>query len=520
MAASKSSAKVDVLVVGSGAAGSVIAAEAARAGKQVLVLEAGPARQPTDLVSSQIWARRLKWSGAPVEESGNLPVGHGFNAGWGTGGSALHHYAVWPRLHPDDFRVRSRFDRGLDWPLDYDELAPWYDRVQQAVGLSGDAQQERWRPAGKPYPMPPLPVFAQGQVIAEGFRKSGMHTAPIPMAINSIPYQGRPPCLYDGWCDAGCPIGALANPLATYLGWAVKAGARIQNHATVVRVVHDASGRVATGVEYCDAEGKRHRVDADTVVLAAFAVQTARLLLASTSDKHPRGLSNGNGLVGRYLMTHPATSIYGLFDRETQPHLGPTGGQLICHDRYDSKQRDDAFGAYQWLIANALKPNDLLGITNTRPDITGDELEAFMQKAVRHMGAMVFVGEDIAQRDNRVSLSDRRDSYGVALAHATHNVLPETEKLCEQAVAEGLDIFRAAGSAEPWAGPRFGMHIMGGTVMGRDPAESVCDAYGRLHEMDNVYVAGSGLFPSSGAVNPTFTIHALALRAADHLFSG
>ncbi len=288
MAKAKQVERVQVLIVGSGAAGGVIAAEAAKAGKQVLVLEAGPPRQLSDLVSSQIWARKLKWSGAVVEESGNLPVGHTFNAGWGTGGSALHHYGVWPRLHPEDFALQSRFGRGLDWPIDYDALAPYYDRVQAAVGLSGDARRERWRPPGEPYPMPPLPVFAQGQVIAAGFEERGMTTAPIPMAINSTPRGDRRACLYDGWCDAGCPIGALANPLSTYLAWAVAAGARVRNHATVVRVLHDGSGRRATGVEYCDDEGARHRVDADKVVLAAFAVQTARLLLASCQPAAPR----------------------------------------------------------------------------------------------------------------------------------------------------------------------------------------------------------------------------------------
>ncbi len=507
----------DVLVVGSGAAGSVIAAKMARAGKRVLVLESGPARQMSDLISSQIWARRLKWSGAPVEEAGNLSIGHNFNAGWGSGGSALHQFAVWPRLHENDFKLKSDYGRGLDWPIEYEDLRPYYDKVQAEVGISGDATAEKWRPPGQKYPMPPLPVFAQGRLINTGFVAQGMTTAPIPLAINSESYRGRKACLYDGWCDAGCPTGAMANPLATYLTWAVGAGAEIRNQATVVKVLHDASGRIVTGVEYCDADGGRRTVHASTVVLAAYAVQNSRLLLASASERHPLGLSNKNDLVGRYLMTHVANSIYGLFRDETQPHLGPTGGQLICHDHYLQKEKGKAFGSYQWLIANALKPNDLLGIANTRPDIYGAALDGFMRKAVRHMGNMVFVGEDLALAENRVELSAHKDDFNVPLARATHNILEPTVSLAKAAVAEGLEVFKSAGAEEPWAGPRFGMHIMGGTVMGENSASSVTNQYGRLHELDNLYIAGPGLFPSSAAVNPTFTIHALAMRTADHI---
>jgi choline dehydrogenase-like flavoprotein len=216
-------------------------------------------------------------------------------------------------------------------------------------------------------------------------------------------------------------------------------------------------------------------------------------------------------------MTHPASSIYGLFPDETQPHFGPTGGQLINHDRYKDKEKGKAFGSYQWLIANALKPNDLLGIANTRPDIYGAALDGFMRKAAKHMGNMVFVGEDLARAENRVQLSTDKDQYGVPLARAVHNIVQDTDVLCSDAISEGLGIFRAAGANESWTGPRFGMHIMGGTVMGDNPDKSVTDQYGRLHELENLYVAGPGLFPGSGAVNPTYTVHALALRTADHI---
>ncbi len=512
--------KVDVLVVGSGAAGSVVAAVAAEAGKQVLILEAGPKRELTDLVSSQIWARRLKWGGAHVEEQGDLKIGHSFNSGYGTGGSAVHQFAVWPRLHQNDFSLASDYGKGLDWPISYDTLRPYYDRIQTEVGISGDAKAEKWRPPGEPYPMTPVPAFAQGRVLAQGFEKSGLSTAPIPLAINTREYNGRKSCLYDGWCDAGCPIGALANPLVTYLPRAKAGGAEIRNDATVVRVLHDDSGRKAVAVQYYDAAGVLHEVAAKQIVLGAFAVQNARILLNSISDKHPKGLSNKNDLLGRYLMTHPAQAIFGLMEEQTQPHLGATGGQLICHDHYANKQQSEqAWGSYQWLIASAAKPNDLLGIANSRPDIYGAALDPFMRKAAKHFALMNYVGEDIASKENRVMLSTSKDKFGLPLANTVHNLAAETKALSKFAVAEGLDIFKAAGATETWAGQPFGMHIMGGTVMGTSASNSVTDSYGRCHELDNLYIAGPGLFPNSGAVNPTFTIHALALRTAEHMLT-
>jgi len=317
--------KVDILIVGSGAAASVIAAEAAEKGKSVLMLEAGPARSLDELASSQIHARKLKWGGATVEEQGNHKVGNNFNAGWGTGGAAMHHYAVWPRLHEADFKQRSEFGVGNDWPFEYKDLQPYYDRIQAEVGLSGDAEQEIWRPKGRAYPMPATPVFKQGKVIAKGFAALKRTTAPIPLAINSTKFGARSACIYDGWCDAGCPTGALVNPLAHYLPKAFKAGAMIINDATVSKVLTSKDGKKVIGVEFYEKSGERQTQQAELVVLAANAIQNSRLLLASANSKHPAGLTNQNDLVGRYLMSHPSKTVNGLFGEQTFPHLGVTG---------------------------------------------------------------------------------------------------------------------------------------------------------------------------------------------------
>lgn len=511
----------DVVIVGAGAAGNLFAALLAEAGKAVTVLDPGPAWKTDDLFSSLIWARRLRWGGPAVESTGRHPFGAGFNTGWGIGGAALHHYGTWPRLMPADFTMKTDHGRGLDWPFGYDELRPYYDRIQAEVGVSGDAEAEVWRPQGAPYPLPPLIQFAQARLLANGFHALGMKTAPSPMAILSQPYQGRPACLYDGWCDAGCPIGALANPLVTYHPRAVKAGARFLTGAHVTRLIPGKSGRETAGVEYIDAQGEPRRALASVVILAASTLSNPTILLNSTGGDWTGGAANSSGLVGRYFMTHSIASAYGFFDGEdTENYMGVTGAQATNMDHYGKTSLGGgAFGSLQWQLAPTMKPNDLLGVAMARADLFGQALTAFMDRAVHHLAVMFGFGEGLPVRDNRVELSDRTGPGGIRLPRVVHSFPDESVKLWEQASALGLRVIRAGGAAEPWTGPMATAHMMGGTIMGKDPASSVVDGYGRSHDIRNLLIAGPGLYPTAGAMNPNFTNHAIALRSAEHLIA-
>ena len=507
--------KVDVVIIGSGAAGSVFAAVLAEGGRSVLVLERGRERALNDLYSSQIWARRLKWGSPHVLEEGADSIWYNFNAGHGFGGAAIHHYGVWPRYHPEDFELHSRYGRGLDWPFAYDELRPYYDQVQADVGISGDAKQEIWRPSGADYPLPPVLVSNHGRVLAKGFEKLGKRTAPIPIAVLSRPYKGRPPCIWDGWCDAGCPTGALANPLVVYLPRARQAGARLQGHAQVTRILTDEKGLSATGVEYVNARGERVMQPATAVVLCAFTVENTRLLLNSASSRHPHGLANGSGAVGRYLTCHPAVSVFGMFEEQMQNYLGATGGQLLCQDAFANKSDPDgAFGSRQWEIALALKPNDLLGIAMSRPDIYGQKLQGFMREGARFLGSMVGVCEDAPLLENRIELANQADRFGMRQARIVYRMSEDGRRLWRTAAKEGVEIFKAAGARTAWHSPPGGQHIMGGTIMGRDPTSSVANGAAQSHEIANLFFGGPSVFPTSSCINSTFTAHAVAMKSA------
>lgn len=511
--------KVEVVVVGSGIAGSTLAAELAGSGFEVLTLEGGPKRTVEDMVSSQIWSRRQKWGGPPIVGEGDLVNGLYFGMGWGTGGAGFHWYAHWYRLHENDFKVRSLHGKGLDWPIDYAKLRPYYDRAQRYFGVSGDEAQDVWSPPADPYPMRPLPRSRQSEVIAKGFEAVGLRSSPNSVAINSAAHDDRGPCLMDGWCDSGCPIGALANPLVLQWPKALKAGARLTHDAFVTKVTTDASGGRATGVEYFDAQGALNVQPADIVILAAHTISNSQLLLLSANGAHPSGLANGSGMLGRHFMSHPSMVIHGLFHEETEPHRGITGGNLFSQEGYDDKEPvPGAFGSRAWLVGQAVKPNDLLGIAMSRPEFYGDKLDAFLRKAVRHFGNMTVVCEETSVPENRIELdTSRKDRYGVPLAKVINHMPEENAKRLDHAKEEGLRIFRSAGTSDAWAGPLAPMHVMGGTVMGNDPATSVTNSFGQTHQVDNLFVAGSSLFPTCGAVNPTGTLAALVFRTVDYI---
>jgi choline dehydrogenase-like flavoprotein len=508
--------ETEILIVGSGAVGARMAAELAEAGHHVTVLEAGAGRSLDKLYSSTIWARRLHGN-FPTVVAGKDPVqGLPFINGVQQGGTALHHYAIWLRAMPEDFKVASLYGKGLDWPIEYDDLRPFYDRVQREVGIAGDAKLEVWRPPGEAYPMPALPTFKQGEIIAAGFEKTNRKTAPVPQAINSVEYNGRPACIQDGWCDAGCPTGALANPLVLYQERIKRGNVALITNALVSRIRTDPSGRRAVGADFFDGKGESQQIQAKLVIVAGYAVQTPRLLLNSTTDKHPNGLANSSGLLGRYFNVHWLSQLFGIFPQETDNFAGRTGGQLMS----EIYKRDPSRGfvcSYYWTIGGALKLADILGIGNARAPLWGEDLTHFVEKQSKYLGSMAVAGENLPLVENRVELDSQKDAFGVPLAKITHRFAPDAVACSSAALEEGKSIFSAAGAKDVWHGPTITEHLLGGVIMGKDATKSVTNSFGQTHDIENLFVAGPSLFPTANAVNPTFTASALATRTSDFI---
>src|SRR3977135_4027926 len=445
--------KVDVVIVGAGASGSTYAAVLAKAGKKVVVLEQGPDWQLSDLISSDFWGRRVKPAGAPFLLEGKNPVSYGYQGGWGAGGAALHYFANFPRLLPNDFRIKSEHNRAHDWPISYQDVAPYYDKVARDVGVSGDAKAEEiWRPAGDAYPMPPMKTFRNGEIWLKGFESVGIRLVPAAVGMNSTDFKGRPACIYDGWCHVGCPIGALANPVVTYLADAKKAGAEVRARSTVTRVLTNPQGNRVTGVEYYDDKKERQTQEASVVILAAWSAQNPRLMLNSSTDKHPKGLANTSGLLGKYMMAHFASGTWALFDEDVENHMGTTGAQFMSYDRYSKTAHKGAFGSTFIVAGTALKTSDLGGFANARLDLFGAELHTFMKRAARGLTRLNAFGEELPNIENRLELAGEKNDFGMPLGRFTHTYDQDAIGVWNANFEEGLKIAKAAGAKEAWAG--------------------------------------------------------------------
>jgi choline dehydrogenase-like flavoprotein len=510
--------KADAVIVGAGASGSVYASVLAKAGRKVVVLDNGPDWQLGDLISSDIWGRRIKPVGAPVLLAGKNPFGYTNQAGWGVGGAALHYFANFPRYLPADYKIKSEHNRAHDWPISYGDVAPFYDKVAAQIGVSGDAKaEEKWRPAGAPYPMPPMKSFPNGEVWLKAAEANGIHLVPAAVGMTSTGFKGRPACIYDGWCHVGCPIGALANPVVTYLGEARQASAEVRALSTVTRVLTNQEGTRVIGVEYFDAQKQRQVQEASVVVLAAWSAQNPRILLNSLTGKHPKGLANFSGLVGKYMMVHHIAATWALFDEDITPHMGTVGAQFMSYDRYVKTSHPAAFGSSFIVAGAAMKTNDY---ANARADLFGADLQAFMRRAARGITRLTIFGEGLPHLDNRVELATDKDEFGMPLARLFHSFDDDAVALWNANLDQGMTVAKSTNAKEAWParGPVIPTaHLHGGAIMGTGAENSVTNGYGQTHEIANLWIAGPCIFPTEGASNPTYTIFAVSLRGAEHL---
>jgi choline dehydrogenase-like flavoprotein len=255
------------------------------------------------------------------------------------------------------------------------------------------------------------------------------------------------------------------------------------------------------------------------VVLAAWAAQNPRLMLNSSTDKHPKGLANASGLLGKYMMAHYASGTWAIFEEDVENHMGTIGAQFMSYERYAKDSHKGVFGSTYIVAGTALKTSDLAGSANARADLFGPALADFMKSAKRGLTRIGAFGEEMPNIENRIELVSDKDEFGMPLGRIVHSFDDDAIGVWNANFEEGLKVAKAAGAKEAWSGrgPMPTIHLFGGTIMGTGPSDSVVNSYGQTHEIPNLYVAGPGIFPTEGASNPTYTIFAVSLRGAEQL---
>ncbi len=529
---------VDFIVVGSGAAGGVVARELSQAGFTVLVFEQGPRLGPTDFEHDEL--KYFFMSGITVDpkispqsfraspdvEAKLADVQPALYARL-VGGSSVHYTANFWRFHEVDFKERSLLGSipgaaFADWPISYEELEPYYTKVEWEVGVSGLAYSSPFDPPrSKPYPMPPMPVKSSGVLMERGARKLGLHAYPAPLAVASQPFKDRPACINCGFCMGfGCEARAKSSSVYTMIPEAEATGlCEVRSGSYVYHVDTDASGR-ATGVHYYDLNKRSHFQPAKAVVLSANGAETARLLLNSTSNRFPHGLANSSGMVGKHLMFNQGSDVHANFEHELNEYKSVQVSRVI-HDFYNADLKRGFYGGGG--IDARINPQPALWAMASGGNLPRwgadfkNRIEAFPR-------SMVAAGHttSLAVETNSVSIDPKlKDAWGVPSIRVTYKDHPDDLKIAKFMQDRCAEIMDAAGAKNVWhddvGEQSSGVHLLGTCRMGNDPKTSVIDKYHRTHDVKNLFLCDGSSFVTSGRGQPTMTIQALAFRAGDHI---
>ncbi|MGB9965922.1 GMC family oxidoreductase [Halobacterium hubeiense] len=520
------SERADVCIVGAGPAGGIVADKLASAGYDVVVLEAGPRFDDDER------ERRMERSIRPAhgpdsvwnmggardayESSGEQFYPLNAARVKGVGGSTLHWQGMVMRLHEQDFELESATGVGADWPIDYADLRPYYASAEEELGVAGASDNPFAPPREQPHPLPAFPPSYSDSLFADACEAVGVTTHSVPNARLSESRNDRSACVGYGTCQPVCPSGAKYDA-TVHVDRAEQQGARVVDRAPVQRLEHDDAGDRVTAAVYATPDGTEHRQAAREFVLAAGGVENPRLLLLSESEQYPDGLANSSGLVGRYFMDHLFAGAGGTLDQRTrQNHVGFNTTE--SHQFYD--RPDDSRGAIKLEFFNYAGPSPVeMALTG---DDWGDEmLERIRDGYGTHvaMGALV---EQPPRKENQIRLHpERTDDHGNPVPDVVWSLSDYTRRTIERANEIQHEILNELGVDIGWTvgpdatGPAF--HHMGTTRMGDDPDSSVVNAQLRTHDLGNLTIPSSSVFPTGGAMNPTLTIAALALKAADHV---
>lgn len=501
------------VVIGSGAGGGVLASELCRMGKRVVCLEAGPRLTPADYRNDEFYSfQQLTWMDKR-STSGNWPVARsspGFPAytAKAVGGTTNIWGALSFRIQPHELTARQTYGSVpgadvADWPVDEEELAPYWLRAEDRMGVTGT------------HGIPRLPVTNNYKVFDYGARQAGYkQVANDRHAINSRQRDGRSRCFQLGFCGQGCKYGAKWSTLYTDIPMAEATGRfDLRPGCTALRIEHDSKGR-ATGVLYAATDGKQYFQKAALVAVACNAVETPRLLLNSSSGRFPQGLGNGSDWVGRCYTKNLNASVWGLFEKPVHMNHGVTMGGSI----YDESRHDTERGFVGGYLLQAVQVGIPFLAAVIKPDGWGRDFTRFIERYA-HLSGIWMNGEDLPCADNRVTLhATEKDAHGLPVPNVHVDEHPNDIAMRAHFYGRAEAVLRAAGANDVMRGdPLPSSHNMGTCRMSADPDHGVTDSHGRVHELPNLFVSDGSLFPTSTAENPTQTIVALALRQAEHI---
>ena len=538
----------DVIIVGAGAGGGIAAGVLAEAGKRVLLLERGPSRSFEDVGRDHLRNQRLSLYGhnAGPEEEGNPRVvldtqgrehlvrphegGYQNNAAGVGGGTRVYGAQAW-RFMEQDFRMAStygvpEFSSLSDWPISYADLEPYYQRAEWELGVSGDGDACTVQaPRARAYPMPPVPDNPSRIVLKRGAERLGWNTNPVPLLINTTSYLGRPACVQCSYCVGfACPSDSKNGSQNTLIPRALATGqCEMITEAMAERIDTDAQGNVI-GVTYLierDGTMQRESATAKAVVVSSGAIESARLLLNSSSTLHPQGLGNEHDVVGRSLQGHFYPGVHGLFEEVVHDGLGP--GVSIATSQFNHGNAGIVGGG---MLANEFTKLPMIFWRGSIPaDVPrwGAANKRWMRENFNRTLHVMGPVQDIPNPECRVQIAPEvRDRYGIPVAKLSGTTHPETVKTATFMYERAREWMEASGATRVWGYPpslglSAGQHQAGTCRMGNDPHTSVTDQWGRVHAHDNLFVVDASLHVTNGGFNPVLTIMALAFRCAEHI---